>query len=43
MSEKIESLLKNGQTSLNLGNPKEAMAFYDQVLAQEPQQIYLEN
>jgi len=24
---------------LNLGNPEEAMAFYDQVLAQEPQQI----
>ena len=39
MSEKIESLLKSGQTSLNLGNPKEAMVFYDQVLAQEPQQI----
>ena len=39
MHETIDSLLKNGQISLNLGNPKEAMIFYDKVLAQDPQQI----
>ncbi len=39
MQETIESLLKNGQTSLNLGNPKDAMVFYDKVLAQNSQQI----
>ncbi len=39
MSESIESLLKSGQTSLNLGNPKDAMVFYDQVLAIDPQHI----
>ena len=39
MSE-IESLLKSGQTSLNLGNPKEALVFYQKVLDQDPR--YLE-
>ena len=38
MSE-IDSLLKNGQTSLNLGNPKEALVFYQKVLDMEPHQI----
>jgi len=38
MSE-IEALLKNGQTSLNLGNPKEALVFYQKVLDHEPRQI----
>jgi len=35
----IESLLKSGQTSLNLGNPKEALTFYQKVLDMEPHQI----
>ena len=35
MSE-IESLLKSGQTSLNLGNPKDALVFYQKVLDQDP-------
>ena len=35
MSE-IESLLKSGQTSLNLGNPKDALGFYQKVLDQDP-------
>ena len=39
MQETIESLLKSGQISLNLGNPKDAMIFYDKVLAQNSQQI----
>jgi len=39
MSETIESLLKNGQTLMNLGNPKEAMVFYDKILAQDPNHI----
>lgn len=38
MSESIESLLKHGQTALNLGNPKEALVFYEKVLSQEPAQ-----
>ena len=38
MSE-IESLLKSGQTSLNLGNPKEALAFYQKVLDIESHNI----
>ena len=38
MSE-IESLLKSGQTSLNLGNPKEALTFYQKVLDIEPHNI----
>ena len=38
MSE-IESLLKNGQTLLNLGNPKEALVFYQKVLDQEPNNL----
>ena len=39
MHEKIESLLKNGQTSLNLGNPKDALVFYNKVLENEPKHI----
>ena len=39
MSETIESLLKNGQTSLNLGNPKDALVFYDKVLGKNPKHI----
>ena len=35
----IESWLKNGQTSLNLGNPKEALTFYQKVLDQDSQNI----
>ena len=50
MSE-IESLLKSGQTSLNLGNPKDALGFYQKVLDQDPTNLeallkkvtYLEN
>ena len=38
MSE-IESLLKSGQTSLNLGNPKEALTFYQKVLDIESHNI----
>ncbi len=38
MSE-IESLLKKGQTCMNLGNPKEAMIIYNQILRKEPLQI----
>ena len=38
MSE-IESLLKKGQTCMNLGNPKEAMIIYNQILKQDPLQI----
>ena len=38
MSE-IESLLKSGQTSLNLGNPKEALVFFEKVLQQKPHHI----
>ena len=38
MSE-IDSLLKSGQTSLNLGNPKEAMVFYQKVLDKKPLQV----
>ena len=32
MPETVESLLKSGQMSLNLGNPKDALAFYDKIL-----------
>ena len=39
MTETIESLLKSGQTLMNLGNPKDALVIYDKVLAQEPQHI----
>lgn len=39
MSITIESLLEKGQTLLNLGNPKEALVFYEQVLRQNPTQI----
>ncbi len=35
----IQSLLKDGQTALNLGNPKEALVLYEKVLQQEPYQI----
>ena len=36
---KIESLLKNGQSAMNLGNPKEAMVFYEEVLQQNPHNL----
>ena len=39
MHETIESLLKNGQTSLNLGNPKDALVFYDKVLENDPKHV----
>ena len=39
MPEPIESLLKNGQTLLNLGNPKDALAYYDKVLEIDPKHI----
>ena len=39
MSDTVESLLKSGQTSLNLGNPKDALVFYDKVLANDPSNI----
>ena len=39
MTETIESLLKNGQTSLNLGNPTDALEFYDKVLKNDPKHI----
>ena len=39
MTETIESLLKDGQTSLNLGNPKDALEFYDKVLKNDPKHI----
>ena len=39
MSDAVESLLKNGQTLLNLGNPKDALAVYDKVLEIEPKHI----
>ena len=35
MSE-IEKLLSDGQRSLNLDNPKEALSFYQKVLDQNP-------
>ena len=38
MSE-IESLLNNGQRSLNLGNPKDALEFYQKVLDQIPNHL----
>ena len=39
MSETIESLLKNGQTSLNLGNSKDALLFYNQVLENDSKHV----
>ncbi len=39
MQDMIESMLKKGQTFLNIDNPKEAMIFYDKILAQNPQHI----
>ena len=39
MSETIELLLHSGQTSLNLGNPKDAMIFYDKILEYDPHYI----
>ena len=39
MTETIESLLKSGQTLMNLGNPKDALVIYDKVLAQDPKHI----
>ncbi len=38
MSE-IQSLLKDGQIALNLGNPKEALVLYEKVLLQDPSNI----
>ena len=38
MSE-IEILLNKAQTSLNLGNPKEALSFYQKVLEQDPKHL----
>ena len=35
----IESLLNNGQRSLNLGNPKNALEFYQKVLDQIPNHL----
>ena len=35
----IEDLLKQGQRELNLGNPKEAMKYYEKVLEITPQNI----
>ena len=35
----IQSLVKDGQIALNLGNPKEALVLYEKVLQQEPYQI----
>ena len=39
MSEKIESLLKDGQTLLNLGNPKDALLLYDKILESNPKHV----
>ena len=39
MASEIESLLKKGLTSMNLGNPKEALMFFNQVLDQNPLHI----
>ncbi|AJM93134.1 tetratricopeptide repeat protein [Nitrosopumilus piranensis] len=39
MSETIESLIKSGQTLMNLGNPKDALIIYDKILAQDPKHI----
>ena len=39
MSDKIESLLKDGQTLLNLGSPKDALVLYDKVLETNPKHI----
>ena len=38
MSE-IQTLLNKGQSSLNLGNPKEALSFYQKILDQNPQHL----
>ena len=38
MSE-IELLLNKAQTSLNLGNPKEALSFYQKILDQDPKNL----
>ena len=37
MQYNIEKLLKEGQTLLNLGNPKEASVIYDKILFQDPE------
>ena len=39
MKKTIEKILEEGQTLLNLGNPKEASLIYDKILFQEPNNI----
>ena len=39
MHESIKSLLKQGQTCLNLGNPKEGLVIYDKILAEKPKHV----
>ena len=39
MTETIESLLNNGQTLMNLGNPKDALEIYNKILTQNPKHI----
>lgn len=39
MSESVESLVRNGQTLMNLGNPKDALVVYNKILAQDPTHI----
>ncbi len=39
MQESIESLLKQGQTCLNLGNPKEGLVIYNKILSEEPRHV----
>lgn len=39
MSETIESLVKSGQTLMNLGNPKDALLVYSKILEQDPNHI----
>ena len=39
MENNVGKLLEEGQTLLNLGNPKEAAVIYDKILSQEPNNI----